>query len=163
VETLRKIFQLSPREVWLLAQAAVLLPAVRLALPFTGVGRLTDARVAADRGSTTELVPGNHEPDEVRSVTLVESRFAAANSTARMVRIAAWRGLYRAKCLEQSLVLRWLLRRQSIDAQVVFGARKNDERMQAHAWVECQGVRLEETGDVWERFAPIEAATAQTE
>jgi hypothetical protein len=158
VETLRKLFRLSAREVWLLAQAAVLLPAVRLALPFTRVGRLTDARDAADdRGSTTEFVPGHHEPDQDGRVTLVESRLSAANSTARMVRIAAWRGLYRAKCLERSLVLRWLLRRQSIDAQVVFGARKNDERMQAHAWVECQGVRLEETGDAWERFAPTES------
>lgn len=132
--------QLSPREFWLLVQAAVLLPAVRLALKFVTVARL-------------QLLGGQAVRDPLTSGLPPES-------TARLVRIAAERGLYCAKCLEQSLVLRWLLQRQGIDARITFGARKEDEEMQAHAWVEVNGVALNEDDGVHERFSPFEERAA---
>ena len=72
-----------------------------------------------------------------------------------MVRIAAQRGLYRFKCLDQSLVLRWLLRRQGIDARIVFGARKEDEQMEAHAWVEIEGVPISDDEGEHQQFSPL--------
>jgi hypothetical protein len=136
VTALRKLSQLSKREVWVLARAAVLLPAVRLALHFITVSRLKDFGSLA-----------NHDP-----------RFPELppQATARLVRIAAQRGLCRSKCLDKSLVLRWLLRRQGIDARIVFGARKEDEQMEIHAWVEVDGVAIGEDDGVNHHFSPLE-------
>ena len=133
---LRKLLALSSQEAWLLAQAAVLLPAVRLALKFATVAQLQNL---VDRALRT--------PRRLKT---------SPQATARMVRIAASRGLYQFKCLDQSLVLRWLLRRQGVDARIVFGARKEDQQMEIHAWVEVDGVTIGEDDDVNHRFLPLE-------
>jgi len=133
---LRKLLQLSARETWLLAQAAVLLPTVRLALRFITV---------AQAQSVVERALRPQRPRQI-----------SPQAIARMVHIAAHRGLYRCKCLDQSLVLGWLLRRQGIDARIVFGARKEDNQMEAHAWVEVEGVAIGEDDGEHQRFLPIE-------
>jgi Transglutaminase-like superfamily len=139
MEALRKFRDLSAQEVWLLLEAAVLLPTVRLALNFVPVARLQKfGRPAEPRSLPPRLQP---------------------QATARMVRIAARHGLYRAKCLEQSLVLRWLLQRQGISAQILFGARKQEERMEAHAWVEVNGESLDDYHDLHRPFSPFEEIT----
>lgn len=139
MQALRKLFRLSPRELRLLVQASVLLPAVRLALQFASVADLQKlGRVVRRDPQVSDLTP---------------------RATARLVRVAAHRGLYRAKCLEQSLVLRWLLRRQGIDAQIFFGARKENEQMQAHAWVEVDGVSLDEDANSHRSFSPFAEPT----
>lgn len=137
---LRKLTELSAREAWLLVQAAVLLPAVRVALHFVTVVQLKDFEARAGRGARSRQLP--------------------PQATARMVRVAARRGLTRAKCLEQSLVLRWLLLRQGIDARIFFGARKKAEQMQAHAWVEVDGISLDEDHDIHRPFSPFEELAA---
>lgn len=136
----RKLLQLSKLEAWLLFQAVVLLPTVRLALNFITVSRLKDL--------------GTRTVRELRDPRL------PPQTTARMVRVAAQRGLYRAKCLDQSLVLCWLLRRQGIDAQIVFGARKEDEQMEAHAWIEVDGISLDEDDNPHRRFSTFEGLAA---
>ena len=136
---LRKLLQLPSREAWLLVQAAVLLPIVHLALHFISVSSLKDfASGAIHDPRSTQLRP---------------------QATARLVRVAARRGLYRSKCLDQSLVLLWLLRQQGIDARIVFGARKEDGHLQAHAWVEVDGVTIGEDDGVNHRFTPLEELT----
>ena len=137
---LRKLLQLSKGEVWVLALAAVLLPTVRLALKFTTVSRLKDF--------------GSRSLHDPRSPQI------PLQTTARMVSIAAHRGLYRFKCLDQSLVLRWLLRRQGIDARIVFGARKEDEQMEAHAWVEVDGVPISDDEGAHQHFSPLSELAA---
>lgn len=136
---LRKLLQLSPREAWLLVQAAVLLPTVRLALKFVTVAQVQNFGARAIRAA---------RPCQI-----------SPQATARLVRIAAHCGLYRFECLDQSLVLRWLLRRQGIDARIVFGARKEDNQMEAHAWVEVDGVAIGEEDGVNQRFSPLEELT----
>lgn len=134
MQSLRKLLNLSWREVIWLTQAAVLLPFVRLALRFASIGDLRDwGRLKVQDTSVSQMPP---------------------EAAARMVRVAAHRGFYRARCLEQSLVLRWLLRRQGVDAQIVFGARKLDAQMQAHAWVEVAGVAINEDGH--QHFSPFQ-------
>ena len=140
MQALRKLFQLSKWEAWLLLQAAVLLPAVRLALNFITVSRLKELGAGTLRGRRSRELP--------------------PQATARLVRVAAQRGLCRVKCLEQSLVLRWLLQRQGINARIFFGARKEDEQMEAHAWVEVDGVSLDEDNDAHRRFSPFEELAA---
>jgi hypothetical protein len=139
VLSLRKLFQLSWREIWVLAQALLLLPAVRVALKFVTVAQVQNIVGRA------LLAP---RPSKI-----------SPQATARIVRIAAHRGLYRFKCLDQSLVLGWLLRRQGIDARIVFGARKEAEQMEIHAWVEVDGVAIGEDHGVSNRFSPLEELT----
>jgi hypothetical protein len=71
------------------------------------------------------------------------------------VRLAAFYGPYRANCLEQSLVIWWILRRQGLGCELRIGVRKQGSHFEAHAWVECQGVALNEENDVYQRFAPF--------
>jgi hypothetical protein len=161
VQTLRKLFQLSARELWVLVQAAVLLPAVRCALRFVTTTRLQllGVRTLTGSGPGRPTPLPSRPPDsetEAHNIELPQTTGRSPETIARMVRIAAEHGLYRAKCLEQSLVLRWLLQRQGIDARIVFGARKDDEQMQAHAWVEVNGVALSEDNGVYQDFSPLD-------
>jgi transglutaminase superfamily protein len=63
--------------------------------------------------------------------------------------------LYRFKCLDQSLVLGWLLRRQGVDARILFGARKEDNQMEAHAWVEVGGMGVSDDEGEHQRFRTL--------
>ena len=130
----------------MLAQATVLLSAVRCALKFVTIARL-------------QLI-GVRTAKDSRRGSIGRRKRLSPQTTARLVRIAAERGPYRAKCLEQSLVLRWLLLRQGIEARILFGARKEDEQMQAHAWVEVNGMALNEDDGVYRDFSPLDELLA---
>jgi hypothetical protein len=77
-----------------------------------------------------------------------------------MVRVAASRGPYRGNCLQQSLTLWWLLRRQNIESQIRFGARKDGGEFKAHAWVEVDGYALNEGRGGHKVFKHCERAVA---
>ncbi|MEA3410012.1 MAG: lasso peptide biosynthesis B2 protein [Pseudomonadota bacterium] len=117
----------------------VALPATALALRVAGFGRtkvlLTRpvASIKPSRGSSEEM-------SQTRAVV-------------RAVGIAANHGPYRANCLIRALVIRWLLARRGIDAEVKFGASRDAGSFQAHAWVELQGVPIGESEDVEARYA----------
>jgi hypothetical protein len=69
----------------------------------------------------------------------------------------------RANCLEQSLVLWWLLVRRGIRAELRIGARKEAGRFEAHAWVELGGVVLNNTGEEHLHFAPFDGSIVSME
>ena len=69
----------------------------------------------------------------------VETNAGAGRDIARMAAAAARYLPFRTNCLEQSLVLWWLLRRRRIAADLKIGARKEANRFQAHAWVDFEG------------------------
>jgi len=77
--------------------------------------------------------------------------------TARMVRAAARHGIGNPSCLEESLVLVHLLRKQGIASQLRIGVKKNIPKFEAHAWVECGGVALNESEALHDHYAPFEA------
>jgi Transglutaminase-like superfamily len=77
--------------------------------------------------------------------------------TCRMVKAAAHYGPGNPTCLEQSLALWFLLQRQSIPAQLRIGVRKQPEKFEAHAWVECDGVALNQGEEVHRHYAAFEA------
>lgn len=66
---------------------------------------------------------------------------------------AAARALGRANCLDRSLTLWALLRRRGIHAGLQLGARKDQECFDAHAWIELDGVVLNDSDDVRQRYA----------
>ena len=142
MRSFRKLFELSWTELWLLAQATVLLSAVRLALKFVTVNRL--------QGFAESKLPRQRSNEDL-----------SAERMAWIVRVAAEKGPHVARCLEQSLVLTWLLRRRGVDAHLMFGARKLNEQMEAHAWVEVNGSALEADEGVYRDFLPINGPLAR--
>jgi hypothetical protein len=72
-----------------------------------------------------------------------------------MVKIAAERRIVNANCLQQTLVLWFLLRRNGIGSEICFGARKQEGEVQAHAWVEFFGQALNEDKEVCRHFPPF--------
>jgi len=75
---------------------------------------------------------------------------------ARMQEAAARNLFFRANCLEQSLVLWWLLRRRGIDAALRIGARKESDRFEAHAWVVLDSQVLNDASAEHRHFVPFE-------
>lgn len=80
-----------------------------------------------------------------------------ARDIARIVRAAALRGPWKANCLQHSLALWCILRRNDIDSHLRIGARKDGEKFEAHAWVELEGKPLNDEPEVRDKFAPFQA------
>jgi hypothetical protein len=145
----RRVWELDGNSRWLLLQAFVLLPVVALSLKCWGLKRTQTA--------LARLLPAT----ELRLSS--EERLPKAVKTIRMVQLAASYCQPWANCLKKSLVLWSLLRHQGISSELRIGVRKETEHFEAHAWVECEGVALNDTLDVRSRFAmfdsPIEVQT----
>ncbi|MBA3765833.1 MAG: lasso peptide biosynthesis B2 protein [Acidobacteria bacterium] len=148
-----KIRELSWYERRVLVQSCVLLPLTAVALRLIGLKRWQSALAYLAR------------IDVSRPMAQVDP-WRQTYATARMVKAAANNGFYRANCLQQSLALWWLLRRQRIISDLRIGVRKESGKFEAHAWVEFRGTALNETGDVHERFisfnGPISIAKAKS-
>lgn len=67
---------------------------------------------------------------------------------------AAW-CIFRPTCLQRSLTLWWLLRRQGIACALRIGVRFVAGRFEAHAWVERLGLVLNDRPDIGQLFAPF--------
>ena len=142
--SLNKIGQLSRRERRLLLQSVLLLPLIHVALLVLGYSRL--------RGAMERLLP-------LKSIDISSSEMEnrkRAHDIARIVSIAAGHGLYKATCLRRSLLVWWFLRGQGIQSRICFGVRKMDRQLEAHAWVEHQGVVVNDSERVREAFQTLE-------
>jgi hypothetical protein len=138
---------LQPNARGLFLRAAVLLPFISLSLRLRGF--------RATQSSLKKRLP------RALSGLSDQSSGATAESTAltaRMVRAAAHRSFGSPACLEQSLALWWLLERQGIESIVRIGTRKSDEKFEAHAWVECDGVALNDPAEVHKHYAAFDEA-----
>jgi len=140
----RKLWLLEAWERRLFVQSLLLLPLTGAALRFVSLKRWQ---------SILARLSGSYE---VPATTVSDPLARKARATARMVRAAVWHGPYHARCLAESLTLRWLLRQQGIASDLRFGSRKNAGRMEVHAWVEFMGVPLNDSRGVREHFAPFE-------
>lgn len=84
----------------------------------------------------------------LRHVGRVEGRLAntsdlhSAQRLAALAAIAGRRGLLSATCLRQALLVDWLLHRRGLNPILQLGVRKRDDKFDAHAWVELEGVAL---------------------
>lgn len=66
-------------------------------------------------------------------------------------------------CLERSLALWSLLQRRGFPAELKLGARMQSEKFEAHAWVQLNGVALDNPLEEQREFAPFEPAIASQE
>jgi hypothetical protein len=124
---------------WILAQSLILLPLLALALALLGYKR-------------TQRLLLRFAPPTVEPPTLTEAQMRRIG---QLVNLAANRGLYRATCLKRSLALWWILRQRGIDSDLRFGVRRGDNKIDAHAWVEYQGLVLNDRATVNTDYAPF--------
>ena len=84
---------------------------------------------------------------------------ALGQRLAEAVAIVAGRKVIGAACLSRSLVLWFFLRRRGIDAEVVIGAEvPHDGVLPAHAWVEVDGVPVNDVPTVRDRYGSFGVA-----
>ena len=91
------------------------------------------------------------------------SQKESAQVIARMEAAAARNLFFSTNCLEQSLVLWWLLRRLGIAAELRIGARKELERFEAHAWVEVDSAVLNDANAEHRHFVPFDGPISPLE
>jgi hypothetical protein len=95
--------------------------------------------------------------------SLTSCSVECARTVARMESAAARNLFFRPNCLERSLVLWWLLGRRGIAAELRIGARKDAQKLEAHAWVECGGVVIDEPEETHLHFVPFDGPIASVE
>jgi len=130
-------------------RASVLLPLISLSLRIRGFRATQAALQNFSIPSKTKKRVGEQALDAERVLMAV-----------RMVNAAARYGLG-STCLEKSLALWWLLRREGIVSSVRIGARKAAGKFEAHAWVERDGAALNEPGAAHRHYATFDAAFPQ--
>ena len=140
----RKLQALSSSEQVDLVKALLVLPVTAVALQLVGLRRWQLVMAQVTRAKAAKSKTG-------RSTQIVE-----AQRVARLVAIASRYGIHRANCLQQSLVLRWLLKQRNIESEIRYGARKEETELSAHAWVEFEGIVLNDTHDVGTRYRPFQ-------
>ena len=126
------------------------------ALPLAAVAlRRWGLRRVQERLSRRPLCPHRAPRDPTR-------RHEAAQRVAWCVKTAAAYGPWPANCLQRSLVLWWFLRRRGIEGDMRIGVRRDRETgmLDFHAWVEHDGVVINDRGDVRDRYATFDRPIA---
>jgi hypothetical protein len=76
--------------------------------------------------------------------------------TCRMVRAVERYSIVSVTCLEESLLLWYLLGRQGITVTIRIGVRKPAGKFEAHAWVERDGIALNQTDEQHRHYHPFD-------
>ena len=69
------------------------------------------------------------------------------------VNIAARHTPLPVTCLSRSLLLGWLLHRRGVASDLRIGVRLTQGKLDAHAWVEYEGIAINDSSDVNAQFA----------
>lgn len=86
-----------------------------------------------------------------------------ARRIAHLEAVTAANLFLRTSCLEQSFVLRRMLSRRGMNAALRIGARKEEDRFEAHAWVEMAGSVVDGGGTGHLHFMPFERSESSME
>jgi len=130
-------------------RAAVLLPVISVSLKMRGFG--------ATQKFLLGSLPIARQTSQQDSIHVVDD-LKRTQLTSRMVNAAighVWRA---STCLEKSLALWWLLGHQGIASQLRIGARKLNNKFEAHAWVERDGTTLSDSQQEHRHYAAFDAA-----
>jgi hypothetical protein len=140
-ESWAKLFQLTWRERWILLQAIVFLPIIVAGLHCMNFQRLSSI-----------LVRFSPMSGEVCRDTAMQQ----AAATTHLVQVAASRTPFKITCLVRSTALWFLLRRQGIGSEIRIGVNQQGGKFKAHAWVESNGIVLNDRNDIHNQFAAFE-------
>jgi hypothetical protein len=142
-EPLQRYKALDPASKRIFGRAAILLRLVRWSLRLRGYGET----FTSFQKRIQFQAKGVESHPEVRESVRV---------TCRMVRAALRYSLVQFTCLEESLTLWYLLREQGIPACLRIGVRKENEKFEAHAWVEYAGEALNQPEEMHRHYAAFE-------
>jgi hypothetical protein len=147
LERLRRFSVLHSDARGLFFRAAIALPLISLSLKFRGL-----------RATLDSLQRSSSNPSEALQQSLHVSApdIDPVQITARMVNAAARNAWTPSTCLEKSLTLWWLLRRRGLISELRIGARKINEKFEAHAWVERNGTAINEPQAAHRHYAPFD-------
>lgn len=130
---------LSLLEWQLLIASAILLPLTALGLHLFGLKH-------------TQRFMQHFTPNTPTASLREEQKLQDGLIVARMVSAAANHGVYRANCLQKSLVLCWLLHRRGIKADLRIGVKKENHDLNAHSWAEINGIALVDNKNTTNEF-----------
>jgi hypothetical protein len=147
----RRFRKLPPLEREIVVRAMAFLPLTEIGLRAMGFGRCK------------RMIENFSSPVRRRRVLEPAAEIDLAERIARAARSAELHGPGTPNCLERSLTLWWLLRREGIEGELHIGARKSESRFEAHAWVEVRGVVLNDSPDVHKHYARFDAPIAAAE
>lgn len=145
-KSLRRFSALERPAQTLFLRALVMLPLVGVSLKFRGF----DATRSTLRKTLSQATPQTNSGSLSKQIAL----------TARMVNAADRHGLVHPSCLVKSLTVWWLLGRQGIPSELRVGVRKEGGNFEAHAWVEREGIALNEPEEQHRDYAAFDAALA---
>lgn len=155
MDTWRKFWRKSGDERRVAVEAAATLTATWAGLRVTGYRRW--------RSLLARSLPAAKQQTVNRDCTDGNIRAEEPWMIARMEAAAARHIPFETNCLEQSLALWWLLRRRGHPADLRIGVRKDAGKLEAHAWVEANGVVLSEPGNAHTHFVALEGAVHSLE
>ena len=84
-----------------------------------------------------------------------EASPAWVDQAARMVSVAAVRGPYKARCLEQAITVWWMLGVMGISSTIRLGVYDSGESIEAHAWVLHEGKIVIGQMNEQKEFTPV--------
>jgi len=148
-----RLRRLRGRELLRGLQALAYLPLAAIMLDRWGLQRVQQRLVRRAPTRVTHLYADARSLDEARRLAWV------VDGTAR-------RGPWKANCLQRSLVLWWFLLRRGVSSEIRIGVRRRpgapsgSRQLDFHAWVECQGLVLNDRANVREVFATFDRAIA---
>jgi hypothetical protein len=142
---------MSRRSQGLALETALALVATKAALRLTGFRRWKALLVWL-----TPRTPGSALPLDAAGIE-------TARETARIQDAVRRHLIFHVSCLEQSLVLWWLLSRRGIPVELRIGARKEAGRFEAHAWVEAGSLVLNDSDEAHLHFAPFDGSIISME
>ena len=122
----------------------MLLPVVKVSLRLRGFKKTREFLEKHQARGSAEPSATGASPEAVLGIS-------------RMVRAAARYGFVRASCLEESLTLWHLLRKQGHEAKLRIGVRKKAQKFEAHAWVEHDGTALNQAEQMHRHYAAFES------
>ena len=127
----------------MLWRAAFLLPWAKASLHWRGY----NATYSSLQKRLTAIFPPYGKPKNISE---------QVPRTCRMLGAAERRLPIKFTCLEESLILWYLLRKQGIASRLRIGVRKVNEKFEAHAWVEQEGVALNQPGQLHRHYSAFE-------
>jgi hypothetical protein len=84
-----------------------------------------------------------------------------AKALAAIVEAATRRSIIPVTCFIRSVALHEVLVREGLESQIRFGIDRGDTRFLAHAWVEHQGLPINDATDVRERYPVLTPPSSQ--
>jgi len=146
LKSLRRFSALGRTAQTLFLRALVMLPLVGLSLKVRGF--------EATRSTLRKALSSATRPKDSDSLNKQTAL------TAHMVNAADRHGLFHPSCLVKSLTLWWMLGRQGITSELRVGVRKKGGNLEAHAWVEREGIALNEPEQQHHHYTAFDAALA---